>query len=52
MPQMAPLNWLTLYFLFFMLLMIMIIMNYFTFLYEPINHLNKKSMKHTINWKW
>nr|AXS66378.1 ATP synthase F0 subunit 8 [Curculionoidea sp. 7 KM-2017] len=51
MPQMAPMNWLTLYFIFFFLLLIMIIMNYFIFLYKPL--MSKKTIKkNLINWKW
>nr|AYW52314.1 ATP synthase F0 subunit 8 [Anthribidae sp. 9 ACP-2013] len=51
MPQMAPLNWLTL-FLFFTLIFLMFnIINYFIFSSSPFmkpKMMNKKK----INWKW
>nr|YP_010947054.1 ATP synthase F0 subunit 8 [Ergaula nepalensis]WGO57863.1 ATP synthase F0 subunit 8 [Ergaula nepalensis] len=52
MPQMMPMNWTTLYFMFILTLMLFSFMNYY--LYSPIN-LNKtlKSMKiNNMNWKW
>nr|QZL38951.1 ATP synthase F0 subunit 8 [Lixus subtilis] len=51
MPQMAPLNWLTLYILFTLLFLIMVIMNYYNFIYTPKMKMIE-SMKKTINWKW
>nr|AXS66133.1 ATP synthase F0 subunit 8 [Curculionoidea sp. 30 KM-2017] len=51
MPQMAPLNWLTMFFIFFTLMMIIIIMNYFIFLYKPIKF-QKTNKQKSINWKW
>nr|AYR05109.1 ATP synthase F0 subunit 8 [Cryptorhynchinae sp. 8 ACP-2013] len=52
MPQMAPMNWLTLYFLFSFLFLLMNILNYYNFLYPTnySNHLSYKKMK--FNWKW
>nr|ARH54932.1 ATP synthase F0 subunit 8 [Cis micans] len=51
MPQMSPLNWLTLMIMFILSLKLFINMNYFTTLYQP-----KQSMKKNFlikkNWKW
>nr|AEP27560.1 ATP synthase F0 subunit 8 [Hylobius abietis] len=35
MPQMAPLNWLTLYLFFFLIFITNLILNYYMFLYSP-----------------
>nr|AEP27479.1 ATP synthase F0 subunit 8 [Liophloeus tessulatus] len=51
MPQMSPINWLSLFTLFIIILIIFIIMNYFSFLYKPKN-LTKTKSKILINWKW
>nr|YP_009971685.1 ATP synthase F0 subunit 8 [Hymaea magna]QNG56369.1 ATP synthase F0 subunit 8 [Hymaea magna] len=51
MPQMMPLNWLTLFMFFTMIFFIYNSMNYFSFLYTIKTF---KSKKHNIsfNWKW
>nr|YP_010947528.1 ATP synthase F0 subunit 8 [Hesperus amabilis]WGO76431.1 ATP synthase F0 subunit 8 [Hesperus amabilis] len=51
MPQMAPMNWLILFFMFTMIFLLFNCLNYFIFKY-PVKSksLNKKSSK--INWKW
>nr|ARH54133.1 ATP synthase F0 subunit 8 [Bradybatus kellneri] len=51
MPQMAPINWLSLYFFFLFLFILTIIMNYYIFLYLPKTN-TKKSNKILFNWKW
>nr|AYM85180.1 ATP synthase F0 subunit 8 [Pseudocolaspis sp. EMHAU_15070625] len=51
MPQMAPISWLTLYFIFILTLCLFLIQNYFT----KIDYLEKNSKltsKSKINWKW
>nr|APX40775.1 ATP synthase F0 subunit 8 [Cryptocephalus lividimanus] len=51
MPQMAPLNWLTLFILFSIYVMVFSSMNYFFFLKTP----SKKSFKPKLtsqNWVW
>nr|ALO70326.1 ATP synthase F0 subunit 8 [Atheta sp. 1 EF-2015] len=51
MPQMAPMNWLMLFFMFIMVFMIFNSLNYFCFLYTP--KLSKSSkISNSINWKW
>nr|QVM79221.1 ATP synthase F0 subunit 8 [Dorcasomus pinheyi] len=51
MPQMAPLNWLSL-FLFFILIFLMFnTMNYYMFMYKIKEKLPSK-MKLLYNWKW
>nr|AEP27453.1 ATP synthase F0 subunit 8 [Deporaus betulae] len=51
MPQMAPLNWLTLFIFFILVFMIFNSVNYFMFNYTPkICKISKKSIK--FNWKW
>nr|AXS64862.1 ATP synthase F0 subunit 8 [Coleoptera sp. 2 KM-2017]AXS66003.1 ATP synthase F0 subunit 8 [Cucujoidea sp. 36 KM-2017] len=51
MPQMAPLNWVSLYLMFTFIFLMFNIMNYYTFNYKiktMILHKNKK----LFNWKW
>nr|QWB85886.1 ATP synthase F0 subunit 8 [Sachalinobia koltzei] len=51
MPQMAPLNWLTLFLFFSMIFFMYNSLNYFMFNYNS----NKKSIfkkKILFNWKW
>nr|ALO77084.1 ATP synthase F0 subunit 8 [Paramarygmus sp. PAR01] len=51
MPQMAPLNWLTLMMMFSSILILFNIMNFYSFCY-PIKQ-QKTSLKTTkTNWKW
>nr|AKQ53268.1 ATP synthase FO subunit 8 [Tenthredo tienmushana] len=54
MPQMYPLNWISLFFLFTLIFMFFNIIFYFQILYTlkqnknfKLNNLNKK-----MNWKW
>nr|YP_010363606.1 ATP synthase F0 subunit 8 [Trichogomphus mongol]UNZ12720.1 ATP synthase F0 subunit 8 [Trichogomphus mongol] len=51
MPQMAPLSWLMLFFMFVIIFFLFNIMNYFTFQY-PTSFKTKKSTIKKINWKW
>nr|AML26460.1 ATP synthase F0 subunit 8 [Staphylinidae sp. BMNH 1274656] len=51
MPQMSPLNWLSLFIMFLMIFMIFNSFNYFSFLYTPKNK-SLKNLKKNINWKW
>nr|AXS65913.1 ATP synthase F0 subunit 8 [Tenebrionoidea sp. 20 KM-2017] len=51
MPQMAPLNWLTLMIFFIAALLVFNSLNYFSFTYKPSSSLKSKK-EHTINWKW
>nr|YP_006576046.1 ATP synthase F0 subunit 8 [Euspilotus scissus]ACZ58573.1 ATP synthase F0 subunit 8 [Euspilotus scissus] len=51
MPQMAPLNWLGLFFMFFTIFILMNTMNYFSFIYSPSSSTYKKIYT-KINWKW
>nr|ALO76763.1 ATP synthase F0 subunit 8 [Sciobius sp. SCI01] len=51
MPQMAPINWLTLYFLFITVFLMFIIINYFIFLYTP-KMIKRKKITSKLNWKW
>nr|YP_010865906.1 ATP synthase F0 subunit 8 [Neopanorpa lui]WGT92122.1 ATP synthase F0 subunit 8 [Neopanorpa lui] len=53
MPQMAPINWLSLFIMFSIILLLFNMMNYYSFspkLPDPnnINSINFKSL----NWKW
>nr|APX39718.1 ATP synthase F0 subunit 8 [Chrysolina herbacea] len=51
MPQMMPLNWLALFFMFIILFIVFNIINYFNFFYSSkFNITYKKSL--TYNWKW
>nr|QNG56226.1 ATP synthase F0 subunit 8 [Platisus bicolor] len=51
MPQMAPLNWLTLFIYFAIIFILYNIMNYFSFIY-PIKSVKIFKKKIKINWKW
>nr|QVM79195.1 ATP synthase F0 subunit 8 [Tsivoka simplicicollis] len=51
MPQMAPLNWLTLFLFFSFTFLIFNSMNYFGILYTTKKDKIKK-MKTSYNWKW
>nr|YP_010895187.1 ATP synthase F0 subunit 8 [Neoplesia analis]WJW73726.1 ATP synthase F0 subunit 8 [Neoplesia analis] len=53
MPQMAPINWLSLFFLFSLIYILFNMMNYF--IYMPPTPLSKKlnnSYLNSMNWKW
>nr|WNN67213.1 ATP synthase subunit 8 [Colasposoma dauricum] len=52
MPQMAPLNWLSLYIIFISLFVLFMIQNYFHEIkpFKLINNYSKTKKK--INWKW
>nr|ALO76497.1 ATP synthase F0 subunit 8 [Omalium rivulare] len=52
MPQMAPMNWLTLFIFFIMIFMIFNSMNYFSFIYNNKLSTNIKTSKISTNWKW
>uniref|UniRef100_UPI0030FEC9A1 ATP synthase F0 subunit 8 n=1 Tax=Neopanorpa quadristigma TaxID=2521360 RepID=UPI0030FEC9A1 len=53
MPQMAPINWLSLFIMFSIILLLFNVMNYYSF--SPnvpnISDTNKISFK-PLNWKW
>nr|YP_010531141.1 ATP synthase F0 subunit 8 [Athalia birmanica]UXW93363.1 ATP synthase F0 subunit 8 [Athalia birmanica] len=54
MPQMFPMNWLSLFFFFFTILLLTLIMNYFTLLPKmkitpPKIKLNNRLL---YSWKW
>nr|AML26015.1 ATP synthase F0 subunit 8 [Staphylinidae sp. BMNH 1274241] len=51
MPQMAPLNWLSLFFFITVIFLIFNALNYFSFLYQP-QSLSFKDKKTKISWKW
>nr|AYP72675.1 ATP synthase F0 subunit 8 [Cassida sp. EMHAU-15090501] len=50
MPQMAPLNWLNLFFMTIFIIMSISTSSYFSFMFKP----KKKLLKgeHLNNWKW
>nr|AEP27501.1 ATP synthase F0 subunit 8 [Strophosoma melanogrammum] len=51
MPQMAPINWLSLYFLFILVYLIFMVTNYYSFIYTPKIIKTQKTMN-TLTWKW
>nr|QWB85873.1 ATP synthase F0 subunit 8 [Purpuricenus lituratus] len=51
MPQMAPMNWLTLFIYFSAVFLMFNMMNYFSFL-QPIKSSKKMKKKTSFNWKW
>nr|ACJ69420.1 ATP synthase F0 subunit 8 [Diplonychus rusticus]UCU57415.1 ATP synthase F0 subunit 8 [Appasus japonicus] len=52
MPQMAPLWWTTLFFVFLISFMIMCTINYFLVSYNATEYKTSKKSKTSINWKW
>nr|YP_009441958.1 ATP synthase F0 subunit 8 [Hylastes attenuatus]AOY40179.1 ATP synthase F0 subunit 8 [Hylastes attenuatus] len=53
MPQMSPMMWTWLLFMFNFTLILTMILNYYSFLYLPSNKIyNKSSMMKTKFWKW
>nr|UFZ12868.1 ATP synthase F0 subunit 8 [Corydalus sp. 1 YLJ-2021a] len=52
MPQMAPINWLLLFFLFSMILILFNIMNYFIITPSSPELTLKNFKKNNLNWKW
>nr|AVN67446.1 ATP synthase F0 subunit 8 [Gyna caffrorum] len=51
MPQMMPLNWLTLYMFFIIILIMFSFINYFSLISTPSSM--KKNIKiSSMNWKW
>nr|YP_009745935.1 ATP synthase F0 subunit 8 [Trichosia lengersdorfi]QIH95793.1 ATP synthase F0 subunit 8 [Trichosia lengersdorfi] len=52
MPQMAPINWLSLFFIFSIIFIILNIFNYFTFILNKTKNKNFKNNKLSMNWKW
>nr|AOY39997.1 ATP synthase F0 subunit 8 [Hypothenemus sp. BMNH 1040235] len=51
MPQMAPMNWLTLYTLFSLILIITMTISFYQFLYASPS-VPKTTKKIKTNWKW
>nr|YP_010895018.1 ATP synthase F0 subunit 8 [Callicera aenea]WJW73531.1 ATP synthase F0 subunit 8 [Callicera aenea] len=53
MPQMAPINWLSLFLLFSLIFILFNMMNYFIYLPTTPKHKNlDKINKNSMNWKW
>nr|ALO77277.1 ATP synthase F0 subunit 8 [Scraptia sp. SCR02] len=52
MPQMAPLNWLTLMFYFIIIFMIFNVMNYYSYSYQNLSSSLKTKKNISLNWKW
>nr|YP_010987640.1 ATP synthase F0 subunit 8 [Oxytelus piceus]WON66059.1 ATP synthase F0 subunit 8 [Oxytelus piceus] len=51
MPQMSPMNWLSLFCMFIIVFMIFNTLNYFNFMYVSKKTITK-NLKKTFNWKW
>nr|APX40645.1 ATP synthase F0 subunit 8 [Crioceris asparagi] len=51
MPQMAPLNWVSLFVYFILIFLIFNVSIYFIHLYQP-NKMDTKVYTKKINWKW
>nr|AXS66321.1 ATP synthase F0 subunit 8 [Staphylinoidea sp. 3 KM-2017] len=52
MPQMAPMNWLTLFIFFVLIFMLFNSINYFSFLYTPSPFKAPENKKMLMSWKW
>nr|ALO77386.1 ATP synthase F0 subunit 8 [Agrilus sp. AGR01] len=52
MPQMAPMSWLILFFIFSVTFIFFIVLNYFLMIYHPKLEKSKKIKQQLINWKW
>nr|ALO76347.1 ATP synthase F0 subunit 8 [Limnius perrisi] len=51
MPQMAPMNWLTLFLTFIMIFLMFNSMNYFMFKYQSKSY-DTTTNSFFMNWKW
>nr|UFP05753.1 ATP synthase F0 subunit 8 [Hycleus scutellatus] len=51
MPQMAPLNWLSLLFFFITIFILLNSLNYYTFLYQEKPKTLNQKYSHKTNWK-
>nr|QBZ37552.1 ATP synthase F0 subunit 8 [Ceruchus minor] len=51
MPQMAPMNWLTLFMMIVSTFLIFNSLNYFSFIYKPKQLVSLKKHQKT-SWKW
>nr|UKE80228.1 ATP synthase F0 subunit 8 [Zonitis tarasca borealis] len=52
MPQMAPLNWLTLMLYFILLFSLVNSLNFYSFLYTKKSLITKNYLKIKTTWKW
>nr|AML26428.1 ATP synthase F0 subunit 8 [Staphylinidae sp. BMNH 1274642] len=52
MPQMSPLNWMSLFITFTIIFIMFNVMNYFSFKYQPIKKKTTNLNSIKINWKW
>nr|YP_010238574.1 ATP synthase F0 subunit 8 [Cephenemyia stimulator]QTE20631.1 ATP synthase F0 subunit 8 [Cephenemyia stimulator] len=53
MPQMSPINWLSLFIIFSITFVIFNMMNYFNFFPStPKSHFPKNKINNSMNWKW
>nr|YP_010460769.1 ATP synthase F0 subunit 8 [Tenodera angustipennis]ASY98356.1 ATP synthase F0 subunit 8 [Tenodera angustipennis]UUF67518.1 ATP synthase F0 subunit 8 [Tenodera angustipennis] len=52
MPQMMPLNWLTLFFFFSILLILFNVMNYYSSFNKASSRPLMKLSSKTLTWKW
>nr|ASY98174.1 ATP synthase F0 subunit 8 [Odontomantis sp. JZ-2017] len=52
MPQMMPLNWLTLFTFFSILMILFNVMNYYMSINKSCMILPIKNKSKTLNWKW
>nr|YP_010981233.1 ATP synthase F0 subunit 8 [Mylabris sibirica]WOE90363.1 ATP synthase F0 subunit 8 [Mylabris sibirica] len=52
MPQMAPLNWLTLMVYFIMIMLILNSLNFYAFPYMKNHSETPLKFKINLNWKW
>nr|YP_010507386.1 ATP synthase F0 subunit 8 [Tigridemyia acanthofemurilis]QVL28830.1 ATP synthase F0 subunit 8 [Mallota vilis]UXG18967.1 ATP synthase F0 subunit 8 [Tigridemyia acanthofemurilis] len=53
MPQMAPINWLSLFLLFLIIFMLFNVLNYFHYSPQmPKSEFSDKITTKSMNWKW
>nr|QRV62384.1 ATP synthase F0 subunit 8 [Deronectes doriae] len=52
MPQMAPMNWLTLYLFFLFILIMFNFMTYYMFLLKNKFNIKNKIYSNNFSWKW
>nr|ACC94962.1 ATPase 8 [Samoaia leonensis] len=53
MPQMAPIKWLTLYFIFSMIFILFCSFNYYAYMPNSPKSSNLKNINlNSMNWKW
>nr|UZC33337.1 ATP synthase F0 subunit 8 [Mastotermes darwiniensis] len=52
MPQMMPLSWLMLFFMFSLTFLLFNVVNYYSHIHKNVNPTKKTIKVNSMNWKW